>query len=261
MNLQEKIFYCRKKAGLSQEALADRLGVSRQAVSKWETGEATPEVGKLLLLAKEFGVTTDWLLSEEEPDAASGDDVSRERSQDAYRYADEGQGAYQSANGLQSTYQSVGGAQGTYQSAGGAEGEYRHTGENQTEREKKSEIPGWIEALPGLIGKILKRFGWLAGVYVAAVGAVFTGFGALAKTMVNSVFGFASSDPNISGDFGTGSMSGAMSGMLDWQNSVIQSQMQNNPVTMVTNVIMGIGILLIIVGLVLAIVLKRYSRK
>ena len=38
MKLSEKIVYCRKHAGLSQEALAERLGVSRQAVSKWETG-------------------------------------------------------------------------------------------------------------------------------------------------------------------------------------------------------------------------------
>lgn len=74
MSLQEKIYDCRKKAGLSQEALAEKIGVSRQAISKWETGEATPEVGKLLLLAKTFGVTTDWLLSEDEPEeeASSG---------------------------------------------------------------------------------------------------------------------------------------------------------------------------------------------
>ncbi len=38
MNLSEKILYCRKKAGMSQLDLADALGVSRQAVSKWETG-------------------------------------------------------------------------------------------------------------------------------------------------------------------------------------------------------------------------------
>lgn len=38
MTLSGKILYCRKKAGLSQEALAEKLGVSRQAVSKWETG-------------------------------------------------------------------------------------------------------------------------------------------------------------------------------------------------------------------------------
>ena len=38
MKLNEKICYCRRKAGLSQEALAERIGVSRQAISKWETG-------------------------------------------------------------------------------------------------------------------------------------------------------------------------------------------------------------------------------
>lgn len=65
MDLQNKIYTCRKNAGLSQEALAERIGVSRQAISKWETGEATPEVAKLLSLAKTFGVTTDWMLSDE----------------------------------------------------------------------------------------------------------------------------------------------------------------------------------------------------
>ena len=76
MKLPEKILYCRKRAGLSQEALAERLGVSRQAVSKWETGEALPETGKLAALAAELGVSVDWLLSEaelEESQARSGD--------------------------------------------------------------------------------------------------------------------------------------------------------------------------------------------
>lgn len=67
MKFHEKIYYCRKKAGLSQEALAEKIGVSRQAVSKWETAEAVPEIGKLSLLASTFGVTADWLLSEDEP--------------------------------------------------------------------------------------------------------------------------------------------------------------------------------------------------
>ena len=69
MKLPEKILYCRKRAGLSQEALAERLGVSRQAVSKWETGEALPETGKLATLAAALGVSVDWLLSEAEPEA------------------------------------------------------------------------------------------------------------------------------------------------------------------------------------------------
>lgn len=66
MTLPEKIFSCRRRLGLSQEQLAERLGVSRQAVSKWETGEAAPELGKLAQLAAVFGVTADWLLSEED---------------------------------------------------------------------------------------------------------------------------------------------------------------------------------------------------
>ena len=74
MKLNEKIYWCRKHAGFSQEALAEVIGVSRQSISKWETGEASPEISKLPLLAKAFDVTTDWLLSEdsipeEEPQA------------------------------------------------------------------------------------------------------------------------------------------------------------------------------------------------
>lgn len=65
MKLNEKIYWCRKRAGLSQESLAERIGVSRQSISKWETGEASPEISKLPLLASAFGVTVDWLLSEE----------------------------------------------------------------------------------------------------------------------------------------------------------------------------------------------------
>lgn len=68
MKLSEKIYHCRKKCGYSQETLAQALGISRQAISKWETGESEPEIGKLKLLAEVFGVTTDWLLSEEDPE-------------------------------------------------------------------------------------------------------------------------------------------------------------------------------------------------
>ena len=67
MTLGETIQYYRRRAGLSQEALAERVGVSRQAVSKWELDEATPEVGKLKALAGAFNITTDQLLSGEKP--------------------------------------------------------------------------------------------------------------------------------------------------------------------------------------------------
>lgn len=74
MKLGEKILLTRKKQAMSQEALADKIGVSRQAVSKWETGESEPEVSKLRALAEVLGVTADWLLDETEP----ADDVSPE---------------------------------------------------------------------------------------------------------------------------------------------------------------------------------------
>ena len=65
MKLHEKIYNLRKEQNLSQEALSEKLGVSRQSVSKWETGEATPEVSKLLALSELFGVTTDYLLKDD----------------------------------------------------------------------------------------------------------------------------------------------------------------------------------------------------
>lgn len=78
MKLSEKIYESRKKAGLSQEALAEKLGVSRQAVSKWETGESDPEISKLKLLAEIFGVSVDWLLSEEDSKERKPQDTASE---------------------------------------------------------------------------------------------------------------------------------------------------------------------------------------
>lgn len=68
MTLGERILHYRRCAGLSQEMLAERLGVSRQAVSKWEGDAAQPELDKIVALAKLFGVTTDQLLLGEIPD-------------------------------------------------------------------------------------------------------------------------------------------------------------------------------------------------
>ena len=64
MTTGEKIAALRRKAGLSQEALAEELGISRQAVSRWETNESLPDAEKLIRLSRRFGVTTDYLLLE-----------------------------------------------------------------------------------------------------------------------------------------------------------------------------------------------------
>lgn len=81
MNLGEKISRLRKEKGLSQEALAEKLGTSRQAVSKWENDQGYPETEKLLQLSNIFEVSTDYLLKEEKaaPNAdEKGYYVSRE---------------------------------------------------------------------------------------------------------------------------------------------------------------------------------------
>ncbi len=60
--LSEKIYSLRKKQGLSQEQLAEKLNVSRQAISKWESGVSTPESDKLIVISEYFGVSLDFLM-------------------------------------------------------------------------------------------------------------------------------------------------------------------------------------------------------
>lgn len=69
VTLREKLIVLRDKAGLSQMVLANQIGVSRQAVSRWESGDATPSVDKLKALAKIYCVSLDWLCSDgDEPE-------------------------------------------------------------------------------------------------------------------------------------------------------------------------------------------------
>lgn len=78
MTFSEKLIRLRKREGLSQEGLAEILGVSRQAVSRWEQGTTLPDGGKLLPCARHFGVTVDWLLDEEQDwEAQRSESVAR----------------------------------------------------------------------------------------------------------------------------------------------------------------------------------------
>lgn len=65
MKLSEKILNLRKARKMSQEELADNLGVSRQAVSRWEVGSALPDASNILQLSKLFGVSADYLLNDD----------------------------------------------------------------------------------------------------------------------------------------------------------------------------------------------------
>ena len=206
MNLSQKIYDCRKKAGLSQEALAEKLGVSRQASSKWETGEATPEVGKLLLLANVFGVTTDWLLSEDE-------------------------------------------AQNTFE---------HH--EYHEEEQNRKVLPDWIDTLPKTLGNLFKRFGWLLGVYVSVVGGIFAGMGALLRAMITRMI---SSSTDTFGDmFGGSVLPGVGNSIVDMDSFLNSANevMLNNPVYIMGNAVMWFGIIVMIIGVVIAVMLKRYGR-
>ena len=62
MTIGEKIQNLRKQRGMSQEQLAEALGVSRQAVSKWEAGQSVPDIDKIISICDYFGVTTDYIL-------------------------------------------------------------------------------------------------------------------------------------------------------------------------------------------------------
>lgn len=176
MQLNEKIFQCRKRCGLSQQELAERLGVSRQAVSKWELGTALPELDKLKLLADTFGVSADWLLDETQ------DEPPAEQPAPAHRC--------------------------------------------------------WVDEVPGALGRLLRRYGWLGGVYMAVAGAAMAGMGVLARYLsARMLRGFGS-------DFA----------MLPEE---MTEMVKNNPVSIMGTVILLLGAALFAAGVVIALVLRR----
>lgn len=71
MDFSEKILSLRKSRGLTQEQLAEKLNVSRQSVSKWESGQAIPELETIVALCRVFDITTDYLLKPSEMDELS----------------------------------------------------------------------------------------------------------------------------------------------------------------------------------------------
>ena len=153
MKLNEKILYYRKAAKLSQEELAARVGVSRQAVSKWELGDATPEVDKLLALARAFGVTTDELLSEDEP-------------------------------------------------AGFQEQAPPSREEPPVYTVPSTPAPDNFDKATGLIGRLLRRYGWLFGIRVALSGLGVAIVGALARWGFGTMFNTSGQMFNSMGGFG-----------------------------------------------------------
>lgn len=198
MTISEKILYCRKRCGLSQEALAEKIGVSRQAISKWETGEATPELSKLALLAKTFGVTADWLISEEDPPESFS------------------------------------------------------AGQADPQKPSSPSAENWASSLPGTIGNLVRRYGWLAGVYIALGGLGIAIIGIIAKIAVSSMF-------KSFGSFGEMGYYGDFSGFGGGSDS-LNSFATNNPVSIMATAMIIIGIVITAAGAVLAFYLKNKGK-
>ena len=80
MILADKIIEQRKKNGWSQEELAEKMDVSRQSISKWESAQSVPDMARIVLLSQLFGVSTDYLLKDEleQADTAADVDIDRE---------------------------------------------------------------------------------------------------------------------------------------------------------------------------------------
>ena len=159
MKLAENLYRLRRERGLSREELADRIGVTRQSVSKWETGQSLPDVDKLVELAALYGVTLD---------ALAGGDPSEPSATGAAR-TNAGQAAEIGADGA------AGGAAQT--TAGqspdtGAEGEgivaigdqghgaeiFLHAGE-ATGRQIAEAIRLYLPRVPEWLIRIFSRFG------------------------------------------------------------------------------------------------------
>ena len=75
MSFADRLIQLRKAKGLSQEDLADSLGVSRQAISRWEQGNTFPDLLNLQKIMKVFGVSADYLICDEYADEGNNDDL------------------------------------------------------------------------------------------------------------------------------------------------------------------------------------------
>lgn len=102
MTLGEKIFDLRKRNGWSQEELAEKCDVSRQSVSKWESGQSVPDLDKILMLSDIFQVSTDYLLKrdneERQPEPEEKTDFEYSQDTNGYSDMEEQASAYEDRN-------------------------------------------------------------------------------------------------------------------------------------------------------------------
>jgi len=179
MMLNEKIYNCRKKLGLSQEELASQLGVTRQAVSKWELGDSQPDLDVIVKLAKLFGVSTDYLLCD-------------------------------------------------------------------TPEEPQSH---WLDRIPGVIGKLVRQYGWLFGVYMAVLGLGLAFMGLFINISTQPMHNALEEFKDLAG---TNIVIDKTTGMLGDPFS---------PFNTISTVLLVLGGILVIGGVLMAILLKRRNKQ
>lgn len=169
-------------------------------MSKWETGEATPELGKLPLLAKAFGVSADYLLSDEEPEEPKAPESPKAAAPAS-----------------------------------------------------RASYPDWVDHLPGFLSNLIRRFGWIFGVRIAISGAAFIAIGAVAKAITGQMM---NSFNSISGSMGFG---GGFNAMFPGSSGIVATA--SSPMNTMAGFIIGIGLVMLIGGVLLALALYRYGRK
>lgn len=81
MNFADKLIQLRRQHGLSQEQLADRLGVTRQSVSKWESGSSVPELNKIIMISELYDISIDYLVKDSISQSATGNAESSDNQE------------------------------------------------------------------------------------------------------------------------------------------------------------------------------------
>lgn len=267
MNLSEKIQLCRKRAGLSQEALAERLGVSRQAVSKWETGAAEPDLSKLRQLAAAFDVTADWLLSDDDVQPNAGASAAgRSPSGDASSSAADQTSANGSSGSADPASDGPGAASSSDSPSGGnsassadssaSGGAASSTAENSS---RDNTAPNWVESVPGVLGRLLRQYGWLVGLRMAVSGALMTFIGILGRLAVRSMnqsFSIDASDLWIPSETAWYDEAGNLI-----TSAGLTTRQPSDPVTLLCTGMIVLGVILIVAGACIAVSLKLRDKK
>ena len=188
MKLNDKIYTCRTRAKLSQEELTERVGVSRQAVSRWECGDNIPEPAKLLMLARLFGVTTDWLLDdncempEESPKEENKqpwvDTLVENCKSLAHRFDSLINESIPSTEETQAA-SSAPAPESEPKSAPEPESAISEAESGSTKSPRRS--------MKDTFKRLIARFGWQLGVYIAAIGILITALSGPAQQIIAAI--------------------------------------------------------------------------